>query len=99
MKLVMVNIDGGLDSLVDYGFDGRAISIKLGTMRPFQSPVWTTILQGTMARADFSWSQLTISLRDRQAELDKPLQTTVYAGSNSLPSWHWDGTLNSYCKW
>lgn len=85
-ELVMVNIDGGLDALVDYGFDGRTISIRLGTMRPWQSPVWTTVLQGTMARADFSWSQLTISLRDRQAELDKPLQTTVYAGSNSLPN-------------
>lgn len=85
-ELVMVNVDGGLDDLVDYGFDGRSIAIKLGTMRPWQAPVWTTVLQGTMARADFSWSQLTISLRDRQAELDKPLQTTVYAGNNSLPN-------------
>lgn len=85
-ELVLVNIDGGLDDLVDYGFDGRGIAIKLGTLRPWQSPVWTTVLQGTMARADFSWSQLTISLRDRQAELDRPLQTTVYAGNNSLPN-------------
>lgn len=85
-ELVMVNIDGGLDGLVDYGFDGRPITIKLGTVRPWQAPVWTTVLQGTMARADFSWSQLSISLRDRQAELDTPLQTTTYAGSNALPN-------------
>ncbi len=85
-ELVLVNLDGGLDGLVDYGFDGRPISIKLGTMRPWQSPVWTTVITGTMARADFSWSQLTISLRDRQAELDTPLQTVTYAGNNSLPS-------------
>jgi hypothetical protein len=39
-----------------------------------------------MARADFSWSQLTISLRDRQAELNAPLQTVTYAGNNVLPS-------------
>lgn len=85
-ELVMVNIDGGLDGLVDYGFDGLGIVIKLGTLRPWQSPVWTTVLQGTMAQADFSWGQLTISLRDRQAELDKPLQTAAYAGNNALPS-------------
>lgn len=85
-ELVLVNIDGGLDALVDYGFDGRSIAIKLGTMRPWQAPVWTTVLQGTMARADFSWGQLTISLRDRMAELDKPLQSTSYSGSNSLPN-------------
>lgn len=85
-ELVLVNIDGGLDGLVDFGFDGRSIAIKLGTQRPWQTPVWTTVLQGTMARADFSWSQLTISLRDRMAELDKPLQATVYAGNNVLPN-------------
>jgi hypothetical protein len=85
-ELVLVNLDGGLDDLVEYGFDGRQIAIKLGTLRPWQSPVWTTVLQGTMARADFSWSQLTISLRDRMAELDKPLQSTAYAGNNSLPN-------------
>lgn len=85
-ELLLVNLDGGLDGLVDYGFDGRAIVIKLGTLRPWQAPVWTTVLQGTMARADFSWSQLSISLRDRQAELDKPLQSAIYGGSNSLPN-------------
>lgn len=85
-ELVLVNLDGGLDPLVDYGFDGRAISIKLGTQRPWQAPVWTTVITGTMARADFSWSQLTISLRDRQAELNAPLQTVTYAGNNVLPS-------------
>lgn len=84
-ELVLVNADGGLDALVDYGFDGRRITIKLGVARP-GGVTWSTVLVGTMARADFSWRAVRIILRDRMAELSKPLQSTTYAGTNALPA-------------
>lgn len=84
-ELVLVNVDGGLDALVDYGFDGRRITIKLGVATPWGA-TWRTVLVGTMARADFSWGKVSIVLRDRQAELAKPLQASTYAGTNALPA-------------
>lgn len=84
-ELVLVNTDGGLDALVDYGFDGRRITIKLGVAKP-SGVTWATVLVGTMARADFSWGKVSIVLRDRVAELAKPLQSSTYAGTNALPA-------------
>ena len=87
-ELILVNNDGALDQLIDYGYDGRAITIKLGTVLPDSggAPSWVTVLKGTMEQAEFSWQKVTIRVRDRQAELNKPLQANLHAGSNALPN-------------
>lgn len=87
-ELVMVNNDGELDYLLDYGFDGRAIVIELGIVTPSDGgvPTWTTVLVGTMEQAEFSWDKVTIRVRDRQQDLSKPIQLTKYAGTNALPA-------------
>lgn len=86
-EVVLVNNDGGLDSFLTYGFAGFGITISRGVMKPNQSvPTWTTVLAGTMDSVDFSWSEVSIKVRDRQQELTKPIQATRYGGTNSLPA-------------
>lgn len=82
-ELVLNNADGGLDALIDYGFDGRSLILRLGDDEAAYPSGFTTVLVGTMERVEFSLSQVVVRLRDRQAALQKPLQTTKYAGSNS----------------
>jgi hypothetical protein len=84
-EMVLVNNDGALDELLNYSFVGRRIVITLGTLLPnMASPVWTTILNGTMEQADLSWSKVTIRVRDKQLDLAKPLQETRYLGTGGL---------------
>ena len=86
-EVVLVNNDGALDAFLPYGFAGFGITIQRGTMAQNQSvPTWSTVLTGTMDSVDFSWSEVSIKVRDRQQELTKPLQATRYGGTNSLPN-------------
>ncbi len=87
-EAVLVNVDGELDYLIDYGFDGRVIVITLGTIheRDAGVPVWTTVITGTMEQPEFSWDRVTIRVRDRQFELELPIQRAKYAGNNALPN-------------
>jgi hypothetical protein len=79
------NVDGGLDYLLPYSFDGRSLVVKIGVQGAAFS-TFTTILNGTMEQVEFTFAKATILVRDKLAILDKPLQTTLYAGNNSLPA-------------
>lgn len=84
-EIVLTNIDGALDYLIDYGFDGRSVTIRHGS-GAYPSN-FTTVLVGTMEQPEFRWNEVSIKIRDRQDELaSKQLQTTKYAGTNSLPN-------------
>jgi len=84
-ELVLVNADGALDGLLDYGFDGREIEILAGHMAPWQAPTWSTVIRGTMEQPRLDWDAVSIRLRDRQAALDVPVAVLRYDGSNELP--------------
>ena len=79
------NVDGALDYMLDYGFDGRSLVIKIGDPGDAYS-AFTTILSGSMEQVEFTFSKVTILARDKLAILDRPLQTNEYAGNNVLPS-------------
>ncbi len=82
----LVNLDGGLDGMAAYGLDGRAMVLMLGEINDGDSaPTWTTILTGTMEQPEISWDKVTLRIRDRQAELDKPINLSTYTGDNVLP--------------
>jgi len=86
-EIVIANPDGVLDHLLDWGLDGRALRILWGD----QGAAWAefkAILVGTMEQPLFDYvkaraSTVRIRVRDRQDELDVPLQTSKYAGTNS----------------
>ncbi|MBI3789937.1 MAG: hypothetical protein HY275_03565 [Gemmatimonadetes bacterium] len=84
--LVLANGDGLLDGLLAYGFDGRAITIRRGTVGTAYPAAWTTTLVATMQQAEFDAQTVTIKLRDRQYQTTVPFQPTKFAGTNSLPS-------------
>jgi hypothetical protein len=78
------NVDGGLDYILPYSFDGRSLVIKIGNDGDAYSS-FVTILAGTMEQVEFTFSKVTILARDKLAIVDMPLQTTLYAGNNALP--------------
>lgn len=85
-EILLANYDGGLDGLLNYGFAGRSVVIRLADVTPGVVPTWTTIISGTMEQAEFNWDSVRIRIRDKQLDLAKPLQQTRYAGNNTLPN-------------
>lgn len=85
-ELVLTNPDGELDALLDYGFDGRLLTLRLGEHDAAYPGGFTTIIAGTMEQPEFTLDAVRIRVRDRQAELAKPVQLNRYAGSNALPA-------------
>lgn len=84
-ELILENSDGLLDALLQYGFDGQPITIRLGQPGAAYPGGFSTFLVATMEQCEVSASRVTIRLRDRQQEMDIPLQTQKYGGSNALP--------------
>jgi hypothetical protein len=83
--LVLLNGDGALDSLLTYGWSGRAVTIRRGTVGAAYPGGFATIFAGTAEQCEVSGDTLVVKLRDRQLDLAVPLQPTKYAGSNVLP--------------
>lgn len=77
--------DGSLDYLADCGFSGRTFCVMLGDVSAALS-TFSLVLKGTMEQPSFDWSSLSIRIRDRLAELDRPFQTNLYLGDNVNPS-------------
>lgn len=84
--LLLANDDGVLDGLAGYAFDGRALTIRRGVKGAAYPSAWTTMLVATMAGVNVDAAAVRVRLRDRQEELDLPLQTTKYLGDNALPA-------------
>lgn len=83
--LVLANDDGLLDGIRDWGLDGRPFTLLgLESERAAYGDA-VTILSGTMEQPVCSLDEVTIRLRDRQEELDGPIQTAKFAGDNVLP--------------
>ncbi|MDD2367332.1 MAG: hypothetical protein PHN84_14330, partial [Desulfuromonadaceae bacterium] len=76
----LANKDGGLDSLIEYSFNGRSIVVKEVTAAG-QSIIFT----GTMEQPLFTMDTVSLMIRDRQIVLEQPLLTVLYAGDNILP--------------
>lgn len=77
----LVNIDGGLDGLVDFALDGRVATLSLadgGTV--------TQVLRATVSRLSYGDGEVSIALRDPQEALKQPHPHAVYAGNNAPPA-------------
>lgn len=83
----IVNNDGAYDDLLNYSFDGREIVIRAGQddSKPYPT-YFPVVLRGTMEALQADFNTLTFQLRDKQYMLQKPLLTTTYAGTNTLPN-------------
>jgi len=79
------NADGALDDLIDYGFDGQTCRVLIGTQGAAYS-TFTAIFKGTMDQAFPGIDRVRVNIRDVLQNLDVPLQTVKFAGTNSLPN-------------
>lgn len=77
----LVNMDGDLDYLRGLAFDGYELRVRsIPRLNPkLQDAV--LVFTGTTEQVELSWEKATIRIRDRLAEVDKPIQTVTYAGT------------------
>lgn len=85
-ELVLINIDGALDTLIGQPMDGRRLVLRVGMAGAPYPAGWNTVLNATMDAPSVSMTEVSIRLRDRMRDLDVPIQATRYAGNNSLPN-------------
>lgn len=84
-ELRLANIDGALDALDDYGFDGRPLRVLAGDDAADYS-TFAVVFTVTMLAPRISFAEVQILIRDRLFDLEKPLLTTKYGGTNVLPA-------------
>lgn len=82
--LVLTNVDGDLDDLIDYGFDGREIKVYRGEETGAFPADFEEVLVATMEQPEVDTSEVRIALRGRHMEVDVPIQSTLYAGTGTL---------------
>jgi hypothetical protein len=80
--LVEIINAGDMDDYTQASFDGRSYVLKVGRLNDALAD-FTTVLKTTMESADFTSTRMTLKLRDRLAELDKPVTTIKYRGDDS----------------
>lgn len=91
-ELELVNTDGALDTLGNYGYDWREFRLlTVAPGQPYASAVLA--LRGVMEQPELSYKTLTVILHDRLAELDDVLCKHRYGGTNVLPNGE-DGTAD-----
>jgi hypothetical protein len=84
--IVLNNADQALAYLRDLGIDGRDVVVRVGPQGAAYPGGYTIVLTGTADQVEVGALTATIRLRDKLAVLSQPLQATLYAGTNSLPS-------------
>lgn len=85
-EMILVNTDGALDGLGNYGLDGRDCIIRVGNAGDPFPDAWPVVLKASMYQALADWRQVSIQLRDRFTLLDRPLLWRRYYGNNVLPA-------------
>lgn len=84
-EIRIANVDGGLDQYRTHGFDGRLLRVLVGDEAGSYS-AFVPVFTGTVARIALTEAHLQLVLRDRMADLDKPLLTSTYGGTNVPPA-------------
>jgi len=85
-ELVLLNLDGVLDGLLDYAFDGRVLTVWRGPSGATTLSAFVRVFVGTMEQVEFKDDRVVFTLRDGQAPLMLPVQSSKYGGTNVLPN-------------
>ena len=83
---VLANGDGALDAWRTYAIDGRAVVQRRGTLGGAYPGTTSVVFTGTAVQLIFEPDTVRVKLRDAQAELETPFQTSKYLGNNALPA-------------
>lgn len=79
-EVTLINNDGGLDYLRDYGY-GREFEIG-----KLENGINISQLKGITEQPTFTTEEISIRIKDRSAELNVPICLNRYLGNNSLPN-------------
>lgn len=84
-ELILANADGDLDGLVDYGFDGRSVTLRrLADKYDALSTAKTVLMaSGEGVSSESGFIDLRLRFYDRRRDLDKPIQTNKYGGTTT----------------
>jgi hypothetical protein len=81
-EITLQNLDGKLDFLMSWGFDGRKVACRYG---PDDGSAFDIVYTAVIARPNFEAAVLAFTLRDKQYLFDVPLQPLLFKGDNALP--------------
>ena len=86
----LVNSDGALDILATYAFAGREIRVYQVEQGAALASA-TLLFKGLLEQPRFDWdvtgsSRFQIIIRDKAFELEQPIQSATYGGTNALPA-------------
>jgi hypothetical protein len=86
-EIVLANDDGWLDryDAEGWAFAGQRVEVLAG-LPGVLATEYVPVFRGVIQEVELSWGKLTLQVRDRQKELDKPLPIPKYAGTNSGPT-------------
>lgn len=85
-EIVLQNLDGELDGLLDYGMDGRSAVIY-----KIVAGALVLLTACSMEQPVVNGDDIVIRIKDPSARLSVPIQPTKYGGTNVLPDGY-DGT-------
>lgn len=77
---------GELDHIRSWGFAGRPLTVRRGPHDGAYPADFPVVFSGTVADVSIEEDQVRFRLRDRLAELRRPLLTARYGGTNALPA-------------
>jgi hypothetical protein len=80
--LRLANPDGFYDALIDYGAAGGAARFLLLSSEKADYTTAVELLTCVIDQLQFSFSEVTVLLKDRRAETEVPFETTLFAGTN-----------------
>lgn len=83
-EIELVALSGSLDMLADYALDGRRFVLRHATGDRVDTAA--TIMTGVVESLELGWKRAILNIRDRRAELETPIQTNLYAGTNCGPA-------------
>jgi hypothetical protein len=92
--ITVVNIDDALSAYIDYGFDGRSVTLRRLTNPYGALSTASTVLVGTLEgmESDSGMTALRFRFYDRRRDIDKPIQTNFFPGTVTGTSASIDGT-------
>jgi hypothetical protein len=82
-SITLINTDGALDDLPDYGWGGRRVRVWLGG-KDFALSEFGLVFDGVAEDCLHGDNEITVTLRDRKSQLDREIQPSVFAGSGGV---------------
>jgi hypothetical protein len=85
-EIRLANADGRYDGWLNFGFDGRAVTVRQGEAGAAYPDGFSATFSGTIETLTVSRTEVVVRLRDRQLVFDRPALSARYAGSNAPPN-------------